>query len=123
MAKREIDLKKYGISDFRRDELTAYTRQYPEWEKKCAKLRWDTENGKAKVKAEDETFREYVKANAKMLRVEWAAQIAGGDEFSENLLRAVTQGLTYEQSGATTGRSLFYQMKAAYYVNLDRFVP
>lgn len=123
MAKREIDLKKYGISDFRRDELTAYTRQYPELERKCTKLRWETENGKAKAKVEDGTFRDYVKANAKMLRVEWAAQIAGGEEFSKDLLRAVTQGLTYEQSGATIGRALFYQMKAAYYVNLDRFVP
>lgn len=130
MSKRRINLEKYGISAHRRDELVSFTLQYPEWQARLRELR-----GLSAVRTDSEAVQGGSPGNptesvalrtvqyvGKVETVERAVRrTIGKDEgLYAPLLRAVTQGLTYDAADVPVGRGLYYTLCAAYYVNLDK---
>lgn len=132
MSKRRINLEKYGISAHRRDEQLSFTLQYPEWQARLRELR-----GLSAVRTDSEAVQGGSPGNptesAALRTVQYVGKVEtveravrrtiGKDEgLYVPLLRAVTQGLTYEAANVPVGQKLFYTLLAAYYVNLDRDV-
>ena len=129
MAKRRMNLEKYGISANRRDELVAFTLQYPEWQaalrdlRSLTAVRTDAEavQGGMPGNPTERTAIRTLEYISKVESVERAVRkaAAGNAGLYEPLLRTVTQGLSYEAAGLPVNRQLFYALVGAYYVNLN----
>lgn len=123
MAKRKLNLERYGISAHRRKELEAFTLQYPEWkERLCmgARKRNSATHGEA-VCSDNGTDTASLYGRKAAL-VEYAVLETVGRDIAlyEPLLFTVTRGLPHEAANMPVGRKLFFDLCAAYYVNLDR---
>ena len=119
MAKRRLNLERFGISARRRNELEAFSLQYPEWQAQlCA--------GANKRNAGEAAFSNGVDTaealRRKKMLVEYAVfETVGRDAaLYESLLYTVTHGISHEAATMPVGRRLFFDLCAAYYVNLDR---
>lgn len=132
MSKRRINLEKYGISAHRRDELVSFTLQYPEWQARLRELR-----GLSAVRTDSEAVQGGSPGNptesvalrtvqyvGKVETVERAVRKAVGkdEHLFRPLLHAITSGASYESADVPIGRALYYNLVAAVYVNLDKYI-
>lgn len=120
MAKRRLNLERFGISANRRNELIAFTLQYPEWkERLCLDARKHNSATESSETGSDNTISLY---RQKAALVEYAVLETVGRDVAlyEPLLYTVTHGISHEAANMPVGRQLFFDLCAAYYVNLDR---
>lgn len=122
MAKRRLNLERFGISAHRRNELEAFTLQYPEWQ---ARLCSSTNRRNAATHGEAASpnggnAAEALRRNMKLVEYAVLETVGRDTALYEPLLHTVTHGISSEAANMPVGRRLFFDLCAAYYVNLDR---
>lgn len=129
--KRRLNLQRYGISENRYDELKAFCRQYPEWQQKIREARELSgiaqNEGISSGKVGNQTEQAALRALKYMDKVDavhraMRAAVGNNEVLFVPMLRSVTEGVRYENLNIAMSRTSYFEMRTAFFVNLDKLV-
>ena len=126
---RTLNLERFGISKNRYREMKAFCLQYPEWKEKlsCLQDLKGMANGEA---VQSGTLGNPTEAAAlacmeyseRIGYVESSLEMAtGSDRIMYNaLLKNITKNMSFEQISPPVSRTVFFEIRTAFFVNLNR---
>lgn len=109
--KRQLNLQRYGMSEQRYSELKLFCFQYPKWEKAL----------KNTHRLSEDALSDYLQ---KVGYIQEALEkaIATDQYIYGEMLRSITMGIKYDDLNIPVARTVFFQIRTAFFVNLDRII-